>query len=120
MKDLDRLIFLQPFANRFAECLRQMSHQPQSEQLEFIAFPLNELVESNVRYANWSRLTTLDPRLHDMLDNLETLKDVRNLIVHRSKTLTYEETMQMLNTLYEAGQYIDWQISQAIDILSER
>lgn len=117
MKDLEKLIFLQPYANQFAQALSEMSLEPQDQQLEFISFPLNELVESHVRYDDWSRYLALDPRMHDMLDAFEELKNVRNLIIHRSKTLTYDEAMTLLHRLYEHGQHIDWQIKQAISIL---
>lgn len=117
MKDLEKLVFLQPYANQFTQSLSEMSLEPQDQQLEFISFPLNELVESHVRYDDWSRHLALDPRMHDMIDAFEELKNVRNLIIHRSKTLTYDETMNLLHRLYEHGQHIDWQIKQAISIL---
>lgn len=120
MKDLEKLIFLQPYANQFTQSLSEMSLEPQDRHLEFISFSLNELVESHVRYDDWSRYLTLDPRMHDMLDAFEELKKVRNLIIHRSKTLTYDETMKLLHRLYEHGQHIDWQINQAISILESQ
>lgn len=119
MKDIERLEFLQPYANRFAEDLLEMATVPQKDQLRFISSSLNELVESNVRYGSWSRSLELDHRMHSMIDALEELKNVRNIIIHRSKTLTYAEIMNLLHLLYEHGQYIDWMISRAISILEE-
>ena len=117
MTDLEKLTFLQPYANRFAQDLAEMSWRPQKQQLEFISFSLNELVESDVRYGDWSRDLSIDSRMHGLLDALEALKNVRNLIIHRSKTLTDDEMRDLIDRLYECGQYIDWQIDQAISIL---
>lgn len=116
-KSLERLEFLLPYANQFAEELRTMSTVPQDEQLEHISFSLNELVESNVRYADWPTEIRVDPRFHTLIDSFEELKDARNMIVHRSKTLTHDEEMKILNILYEFGNEIEWRIKRAIDIL---
>lgn len=120
MTDLEKLTFLQPYANRFAQDLSEMFLQPQKQQLEFISFSLNELVESDVRYGNWSRYLSIDPRMHGLLDAFEELKNVRNLIIHRSKTLTYYEMRDLIARLYEYGKHIDWQIDQAISILESK
>ena len=68
---------------------------------------------------DWSREMRIDPRFHSLLESFEELKDVRNLIIHQSKTLTYDEYMDLLSRLYEYGQNINWLIKHAIDMLSE-
>lgn len=116
---IDRLEFLLPYANTFCEELRTLHLEPQDKQLSLIEHSLNELVESNVRENDWSREMRIDPRFHSLLESFEELKDVRNLIIHQSKTLTYDEYMDLLSRLYEYGQNINWLIKRAIDMPSE-
>ena len=116
---IDRLEFLLPHANTFCEELRTLHLEPQDKQLGLIEHSLNELVESNVRENDWSREMRIDPRFHSLLESFEELKDVRDLIIHQSKTLTYDEYMDLLSRLYEYGQNINWLIKRAIDMLSE-
>lgn len=118
-RTIDRLEFLLPYANTFCEELRLLPLEPQDQQLGLIQHSLNELVESNVRENDWPREMRINPNFHSLLESFEELKDVRNLITHQSKTLTYEEYMNLLSRLYEYGQNINWLIKRAIDLLAE-
>ena len=118
-RTIDRLEFLLPYANTFCEELRVLHREPQDKQLGLIEHSLNELVESNVKENDWPREMRIDPRFRSLLESFEELKDVRNLSVHQSKTLTYDEYLELLTRLYEYGQNINWLIKHAIDMLSE-
>ena len=118
-RTIDRLEFLLPYANTFCEELRVLHREPQDKQLGLIEHSLNELVESNVKENDWPREMRIDPRFRSLLESFEELKDVRNLSIHQSKTLTYDEYMELLSRLYEYGQNINWLIKHAIDMLSE-
>lgn len=118
-RTIDRLEFLLPYANTFCEELRVLHREPQDKQLGLIEHSLNELVESNVKENDWSREMRIDPRFRSLLESFEELKDVRNLSIHQSKTLTHDEYMELLTRLYEYGQNINWLIKHAIDMLSE-
>ena len=118
-RTIDRLEFLLPYANTFCEELRVLHLEPQDKQLSLIEHSLNELVESNIRENDWSREMRIDPSFHSLLESFEELKDVRNLFIHQSKTLTHDEYMDLLSRLYEYGQNINWLIKRAIDMLSE-
>ena len=118
-RTIDRLEFLLPYANTFCEELRVLHQEPQDKQLGLIEHSLNELVESNVKENDWPREMRIDPRFRSLLESFEELKDVRNLSIHQSKTLTYDEYMDLLTRLYEYGQNINWLIKHAIDMLSE-
>lgn len=116
---IDRLEFLLPYANTFCEELRVLHREPQDRQLGLIEHSLNELVESNVRENDWPREMRIDLRFSSLLESFEELKDVRNLSIHQSKTLTHDEYIDLLTRLYEYGQNINWLIKHAIDMLSE-
>ena len=118
-RTIDRLEFLLPYANTFCEELRVLHREPQDKQLGLIEHSLNELVESNVRENDWPREMRIDLRFRSLLESFEELKDVRNLSIHQSKTLTHDEYMELLTRLYEYGQNINWLIKHAIDMLSE-
>ena len=118
-RTIDRLEFLLPYANTFCEELRVLHREPQDKQLGLIEHSLNELVESNVRENDWPREMRIDLRFRSLLESFEELKDVRNLSIHQSKTLTHDEYMDLLARLYEYGQNINWLIKHAIDLLSE-
>lgn len=118
-RTIDRLEFLLSYANTFCEELRVLHREPQDKQLGLIEHSLNELVESNVRENDWPREMRIDPRFRSLLESFEELKDVRNLSIHQSKTLTHDEYMELLTRLYEYGQNINWLIKHAIDMLSE-
>ena len=118
-RTIDRLEFLLPYANTFCEELRVLHLEPQDKQLSLIEHSLNELVESNIRENDWPREMRIDPSFHSLLESFEELKDVRNLFIHQSKTLTHDEYMDLLSRLYEYGQNINWLIKRAIDMLSE-
>lgn len=118
-RTIDRLEFLLPYANTFCEELRVLHREPQDKQLGIIEHSLNELVESNIRENDWPREMRIDPNFRSLLESFEELKDVRNLFIHQSKTLTYDEYMNLLTRLYEYGQNINWLIKHAIDMLSE-
>lgn len=118
-RTIDRLEFLLPYANTFCEELRVLHREPQDKQLGLIEHSLNELVESNVKENDWPREMRIDPRFRSLLESFEELKDVRNLSIHQSKTLTYDEYLELLTRLYEYGQNINWLIKRAIDMLSE-
>lgn len=118
-RTIDRLEFLLPYANTFCEELRVLHREPQDKQLGLIEHSLNELVESNIRENDWPREMRIDPRFRSLLESFEELKDVRNLSIHQSKTLTHDEYMDLLTRLYEYGQNINWLIKHAIDMLSE-
>lgn len=118
-RTIDRLEFLLPYANTFCEELRVLHREHQDKQLGLIEHSLNELIESNVKENDWSREMRIDPRFRSLLESFEELKDVRNLSIHQSKTLTHEEYMDLLTRLYEYGQNINWLIKRAIDMLSE-
>ena len=118
-RTIDRLEFLLPYANTFCEELRVLHREPQDKQLGLIEHSLNELVESNVKENDWPREMRIDPRFRSLLESFEELKDVRNLSIHQSKTLTHDEYMEILTRLYEYGQNINWLIKHAIDMLSE-
>jgi hypothetical protein len=118
-RTIDRLEFLLPYANTFCEELRVLHREPQDKQLGLIEHSLNELVESNVKENDWPREMRIDPRFRSLLESFEELKDVRNLSIHQSKTLTHDEYMDLLTRLYEYGQNINWLIKHAIDMLSE-
>ena len=118
-RTIDRLEFLLPYANTFCEELRVLHREPQDKQLGLIEHSLNELVESNVKENDCPREMRIDPRFRSLLESFEELKDVRNLIIHQSKTLTHDEYMELLTRLYEYGQNINWLIKHAIDMLSE-
>ena len=118
-RTIDRLEFLLPYANTFCEELRVLHREPQDKQLGLIEHSLNELVESNVKENDWPREMRIDPRFRSLLESFEELKDVRNLSIHQSKTLTHDEYMDLLSRLYEYGQNINWLIKRAIDLLSE-
>lgn len=118
-RTIDRLEFLLPYANTFCEELRVLHREPQDKQLGLIEHSLNELVESNVKENDWPREMRIDPRFRSLLESFEELKDVRNLSIHQSKTLTHDEYMELLTRLYEYGQNINWLIKHAIDMLSE-
>lgn len=118
-RTIDRLEFLLPYANTFCEELRLLPLESQDQQLGLIQHSLNELVESNVRENDWPREMRINPNFHSLLESFEELKDVRNLIIHQSKTLTHEEYMNLLSRLYEYGQNINWLIKRAIDLLAE-
>lgn len=118
-RTIDRLEFLLPYANTFCEELRVLHREPQDKQLGLIEHSLNELVESNVKENDWPREMRIDPRFRSLLESFEELKDVRNLSIHQSKTLTHDEYMDLLTRLYDYGQNINWLIKHAIDMLSE-
>ena len=118
-RTIDRLEFLLPYANTFCEELRVLHREPQDKQLGLIEHSLNELVESNVKENDWPREMRIDQRFRSLLESFEELKDVRNLSIHQSKTLTHDEYMDLLTRLYEYGQNINWLIKRAIDTLSE-
>lgn len=118
-RTIDRLEFLLPYANTFCEELRVLHREPQDKQLGLIEHSLNELVESNVKENDWPREMRVDPRFRSLLESFEELKDVRNLSIHQSKTLTHDEYMELLTRLYEYGQNINWLIKHSIDMLSE-
>jgi hypothetical protein len=118
-RTIDRLEFLLPYSNTFCEELRVLHREPQDKQLGLIEHSLNELVESNVKENDWPREMRIDPRFRSLLESFEELKDVRNLSIHQSKTLTHDEYMDLLTRLYEYGQNINWLIKHAIDMLSE-
>jgi len=118
-RTIDRLEFLLSYANTFCEELRVLHREPQDKQLGLIEHSLNELVESNVKENDWPREMRIDPRFRSLLESFEELKDVRNLSIHQSKTLTHDEYMDLLTRLYEYGQNINWLIKHAIDMLSE-
>ena len=118
-RTIDRLEFLLPYANTFCEELRVLHLEPQDKQLDLIEHSLNELVESNVKENDWPREMRIDPRFRSLLESFEELKDVRNLSIHQSKTLTHDEYMDLLTRLHEYGQNINWLIKHAIDMLSE-
>lgn len=118
-RTIDRLEFLLPYANTFCEELRVLHREPQDKQLGLIEHSLNELVESNVKENDWPREMRIDPRFRSLLESFEELKDVRNLSIHQSKTLTHDEYMDLLTRLYEYGQNINWLIKHAIDMLSD-
>lgn len=118
-RTIDRLEFLLPYANTFCEELRVLHREPQDKQLGLIEHSLNELVESNIRENDWPREMRIDPRFRSLQESFEELKDVRNLSIHQSKTLTHDEYMDLLTRLYEYGQNINWLIKHAIDMLSE-
>ena len=118
-RTIDRLEFLLPYANTFCEELRVLHREPQDKQLCLIEHSLNELVESNVKENDWPREMRIDPRFRSLIESFEELKDVRNLSIHQSKTLTHDEYMDLLTRLYEYGQNINWLIKHAIDMLSE-
>lgn len=118
--DLEKLESLLPYAREFVEDLENLTQYPQSEQLQEITVSLNKLAESpNVRHQNWSRLMRIDFRMQELIDNLEMLKDLRNIIVHRFNEIDQEEYMRILNDLYEYGRDIDRMIEQAIAIIEE-
>ena len=118
-RTIDRLEFLLPYANAFCEELRVLHLEPQDKQLGLIEHSHNELVESNVKENDWPREMRIDQRFRSLLESFEELKDVRNLSIHQSKTLTHDEYMELLTRLYEYGQNINWLIKHAIDMLSE-
>lgn len=118
-RTIDRLEFLLSYANTFCEELRVLHLEPQDKQLSLIEHSLNELVESNVRENDWPREMRIDLRFRSLLESFEELKDVRNLSIHQSKTLTHGEYMDLLSRLYDYGQNINWLIKHAIDMLSE-
>lgn len=118
--DLEKLESLLPYAREFVEDLENLTQYPQSEQLQEITVSLNKLAESpNVRHQNWSRLMRIDFRMQELIDNLEMLKDLRNIIVHRFNEIDQEEYMRILNDLYEYGRDIDRMIERAIAIIEE-
>lgn len=118
--DLEKLESLLPYAREFVEDLENLTQYPQSDQLQEITVSLNKLAESpNVRHQNWSRLMRIDFRMQELLENLEMLKDLRNIIVHRFNEIDHEEYMRILNDLYEYGRDIDRMIEQAIAIIEE-
>lgn len=118
--DLEKLESLLPYAREFVEDLENLTQYPQSDQLQEITVSLNKLAESpNVRHQNWSRLMRIDFRMQELIDNLEMLKDLRNIIVHRFNEIDQEEYMRILNDLYEYGRDIDRMIEQAIAIIEE-
>ena len=118
--DLEKLESLLPYAREFVEDLENLTQYPQSEQLQEITVSLNKLAESpNVRHQNWSRLMRIDFRMQELIDNLEMLKDLRNIIVHRFNEIDQEEYIRILNDLYEYGRDIDRMIERAIAIIEE-
>lgn len=118
--DLEKLESLLPYAREFVDELNNLTQYPQSEQLQEITVSLNKLAESpNVRHQNWSRLMRIDFRMQELLENLEMLKDLRNIIVHRFNEIDQEEYMRILNDLYEYGRDIDRMIERAIAIIEE-
>ena len=118
--DLEKLESLLPYAREFVEDLENLTQYPQSEQLQEITVSLNKLAESpNVRHQNWSRFMRIDFRMQELIDNLEMLKDLRNIIVHRFNEIDQEEYMRILNDLYEYGRDIDRMIERAIAIIEE-
>lgn len=118
--DLEKLESLLPYAREFVEDLENLTQYPQSDQLQEITVSLNKLAESpNVRHQNWSRLMRIDFRMQELIDNLEMLKDLRNIIVHRFNEIDQEEYMRILNDLYEYGRDIDRMIERAIAIIEE-
>lgn len=114
---LERLYFLLPYANRLSADLGELHTYPQDEQLHKISYPLNELVEWSCRYSNWPRWIANDVRSHSMIDAFEELKNCRNLITHSSKTLTYEETMNILNKIYQYGEQLAWKMTTIISLI---
>lgn len=118
--DLEKLESLLPYAREFVDELNNLTQYPQSDQLQEITVSLNKLAESpNVRHQNWSRLMRIDFRMQELIDNLEMLKDLRNIIVHRFNEIDQEEYMRILNDLYEYGRDIDRMIERAIAIIEE-
>ena len=118
--DLEKLESLLPYAREFVEDLENLTQYPQSDQLQEITVSLNKLAESpNVRHQNWSRLMRIDFRMQELLESLEMLKDLRNIIVHRSNEIDQEEYIRILNDLYEYGRDIDRMIERAIAIIEE-
>lgn len=118
--DLEKLESLLPYAREFVEDLENLTQYSQSDQLQEITVSLNKLAESpNVRHQNWSRLMRIDFRMQELLDDLEMLKDLRNIIVHRFNEIDQEEYMRILNDLYEYGRDIDRMIERAIAIIEE-
>lgn len=118
--DLEKLESLLPYAREFVEDLENLTQYPQSDQLQEITVSLNKLAESpNVRHQNWSRLMRIDFRMQELIDDLEMLKDLRNIIVHRFNEIDQEEYMRILNDLYEYGRDIDRMIERAIAIIEE-
>lgn len=114
---IDDLIFILPYADKFVEELNYLSMYAQDEQLDEIVTALNNLVEWDCHYYDWSQRMRVDLRLRDMIDAMQELKVVRNTYLHNSTKATIEDKIDLLGRLYDTGHDINWQIKRAIDLM---